>query len=258
MVASVTRRATEVGQDCLVADYRIDDLARAADTTVRNVRAYQERGLLDPPERRGRVAIYGDAHLARLRLILHLLDRGVTLALIDDLVTAWEGGRNIGELLGLERALLAGDQRRTSDPVDAAALAGFFGTDPDPGDLDRAVALGLLSEHDDGYRIQSPRLVQLGAELASMGLPVATMLDHIATLRGRVSAIADDFVALAVAHLFDDVVADVEHADFADMLRRIERLRPVAKAVVDVELTSALDTAISEAAAETLRSPGDP
>ena len=51
-----------------MADYRIDDLARAAGTTVRNVRAYQERGLLPPPRREGRVALYGDAHLARHRV----------------------------------------------------------------------------------------------------------------------------------------------------------------------------------------------
>ncbi|MBM2600552.1 MerR family DNA-binding transcriptional regulator, partial [Pseudomonas sp. BDPW] len=30
-------------------------MARAAGSSVRNVRAYQDRGLLPPPERRGRV-----------------------------------------------------------------------------------------------------------------------------------------------------------------------------------------------------------
>ena len=35
-------------------EYTIDQLARAARTTVRNVRAYQDRGLIPPPERRGR------------------------------------------------------------------------------------------------------------------------------------------------------------------------------------------------------------
>src|SRR3546814_2435836 len=33
-------------------EYTIDELARVAGTTVRNVRAYQDRGLLSPPERR--------------------------------------------------------------------------------------------------------------------------------------------------------------------------------------------------------------
>ena len=48
----------------------IDELARAAGTTVRNVRVYQDRGLLPPPERRGRLGLYGPDHLRRLRLVL--------------------------------------------------------------------------------------------------------------------------------------------------------------------------------------------
>jgi hypothetical protein len=55
----------------------IDQLAREAGTTVRNVRAYQERGLLPPPDREGRVGVYGEGHLARLRLIASLAERGV-------------------------------------------------------------------------------------------------------------------------------------------------------------------------------------
>ena len=39
-------------------EYTVDELARVTDTTVRNVRAYQDRGLLAPPEKRGRVAVY--------------------------------------------------------------------------------------------------------------------------------------------------------------------------------------------------------
>ena len=51
-----------------MAEYRIDDLAREAGTTVRNVRVYQDRGLLPPPRREGRAGIYTDVHLGRLRL----------------------------------------------------------------------------------------------------------------------------------------------------------------------------------------------
>ena len=57
-------------------EYTVDELARVSDTTVRNVRAYQDRGLLAPPEKRGRVGIYDDTHVARLKLINHLLARG--------------------------------------------------------------------------------------------------------------------------------------------------------------------------------------
>ena len=70
-----------------MTEYRIDDLARAAGTTSRNVRAYQERGLLPPPEKRGRVGIYGDAHLERLEQVtgIHLARFGAK----EGLVVSW-------------------------------------------------------------------------------------------------------------------------------------------------------------------------
>src|SRR4051794_678454 len=85
-----------------VTEYRIDDLARAAGTTVRNIRAYRDRGLAPPPRRHGRLALYDDTHVDRLRLIGGLLHRGYTLANIAELIEAWEGGRDVGELLGVE------------------------------------------------------------------------------------------------------------------------------------------------------------
>src|SRR5262245_34410204 len=84
-----------------MAEHRIDDLARLAGTTVRNVRAYQERGLLPPPRRQGRVGLFDDDHLERLRLIGHLLERGYTLANIGELIAAWEKGEAIDDVLGM-------------------------------------------------------------------------------------------------------------------------------------------------------------
>ena len=53
----------------------IDELARAAGTTSRNVRAHQSRGLLPPPEIRGRIGYYDQDHVTRLKLIAHLQQR---------------------------------------------------------------------------------------------------------------------------------------------------------------------------------------
>src|SRR5437660_261885 len=99
----------------------IDELARAAGTTVRNVRVYQDRGLLAPPERRGRLGLYGPDHLRRLRLVLRMLGRGYPLAAIRELVEAWEEQRDIASVLGLEEAITApyqseGPSRRPTPP----------------------------------------------------------------------------------------------------------------------------------------------
>jgi len=60
-------------------EYRVDELARAAGVRVDTVRFYQARGLIAPPLRRGRLAIYTDSHLERLRQVRELNRRGISL-----------------------------------------------------------------------------------------------------------------------------------------------------------------------------------
>ena len=83
------------------ADLTIDELAGAAATTSRNVRAYQARGLLAPPRLVGRTGRYGDEHLARLRVIGRLRRRGWSLAAIADAVRAADRGAELSDLLGV-------------------------------------------------------------------------------------------------------------------------------------------------------------
>jgi DNA-binding transcriptional MerR regulator len=83
-----------------MTEYRVSELARAADTTVRNVRVYQDRGLLPPPRRQGRIGLYSEEHLARLKLIGRLLGRGYTFATIGELFSAWHSGQDLADSLG--------------------------------------------------------------------------------------------------------------------------------------------------------------
>ena len=46
-----------------LAEYRLEELARISGVSARNIRAYRERGLLDPPRRVGRSAFYDDYQL---------------------------------------------------------------------------------------------------------------------------------------------------------------------------------------------------
>ncbi|MBI3172006.1 MAG: MerR family transcriptional regulator, partial [Hydrocarboniphaga effusa] len=108
-------------------EYGVDELARQAGTTVRNVRAYQDRGLLPPPERRGRVGVYTEAHLARLRIIGQLLARGYTLANIAELLEAWERGHDLSQLLGLESAVASPWSDEAPSLLSMAELTDMFG-----------------------------------------------------------------------------------------------------------------------------------
>ena len=54
-------------------------LAAAAEVSVDTVRYYQHLGLLEPPRREGRRAVYGPSHLARMGEIRRLAAAGFTL-----------------------------------------------------------------------------------------------------------------------------------------------------------------------------------
>jgi DNA-binding transcriptional MerR regulator len=79
--------------------YRVDELARLSGVSVDTVRFYQGRGLIEPPERDGRVAWYSDDHLARLRHIRELKNKGFNLGSIRRLLD--------GEIDAADRALAA-------------------------------------------------------------------------------------------------------------------------------------------------------
>ena len=64
----------------------IEQLAAESGMSVRNIRAHQARGLLDPPQVRSRVGYYGPEHLEQLRLIRDLQDDGFNLGAIKRLV----------------------------------------------------------------------------------------------------------------------------------------------------------------------------
>ena len=95
---------------------RIEDAARAAGLSTRNVRAYQSLGLLAPPRLEGRVGRYGPEHLARLEAVRRLQAQGFSLAGIRALFDAHTRGRTLAALVGaaptaLEEAAAAGAPR---------------------------------------------------------------------------------------------------------------------------------------------------
>ena len=81
----------------------VDELARAAGTTTRNVRALQTQGLLPGPALVGRTGTYDEDHLRRLHAVLRLQARGFSRAAIRELLVAWDSGLSLEDVLGLPR-----------------------------------------------------------------------------------------------------------------------------------------------------------
>jgi DNA-binding transcriptional MerR regulator len=274
-------------------DYRIDELARASGVTVRNIRYYQDRGILPPPRRDGRVGIYDDAHLARLRLITRLLERNYTAANITELLAAWERGRDLSDVLGLERAVSGNLDTEVPGLLTHTELRVLLGTDPAPlpgqprpaadargtdesGEVDgidateeviaQAVRRGLVDPTSPkaglgaDYRVPSPRLLHAVEGLVAAGAPPEAAV----ALVGRMNAALDDavhnFMAAVAAGVLagreqDWMPASSEIPDFTELLHRLKPLTTsAAEAALSASLARHLDEVIGQYVARVMPS----
>jgi len=218
----------------------IDELAREAGTTVRNVRVYQDRGLLAPPERRGRVGLYGSDHLRRLRLVLRMLERGYPLAAIRELVEAWEAERDLGSVLGLEEAITAPYLAEGPRRLTGARFRELLGNDE--GAAARALETGLAHFDGDDVVIPNPRFFDVGLELLSEGFPPRAMVEVAAGIAGAMDDVARMCVSFVNEHLWRDFeAAGMPVADAERVAGVIQRMRPRAQAAADAALAQAME-----------------
>ncbi|MGH8352868.1 MAG: MerR family transcriptional regulator [Pseudomonas sp.] len=224
------------------AEFTVDELARAAGTTVRNLRAYQDRGLLPPPQRRGRVGIYSGEHLARLKLIGELLERGYSIASIRELLAAWQQGQGLAQVLGLEQAIIGPWNQEEPGRLAFDELQALFGAALDDDMIDRAQALGLLEFAGDHLRVPSPRLFAAGVQLFQAGIPLPALLDELAAIRGNVEQVSAGIVRMIVAHLVNPLLADAlpRAAELQRLSAQLLQLRPLVEQVVETELARGL------------------
>jgi DNA-binding transcriptional MerR regulator len=224
----------------------IDELARAAGTKVSTIRLYQQRGLLPPPTIEGRVGYYDEAHLGRLRLVADLQQRGFSLAAIRELADTWESGRDLGALLGVERALGDPVARRR---VTRAELGQYFPTLADePQLLRRVERLGAaIPVGDDTFDVD-PGFLGIGTTMNALGVPLAVMIDEFEQVHAFARDAAARYVEQFERHVWEPSLAAGE-ADLQRVATAIGALREAAVAVVGGALRQAIDGAAADAVA---------
>ncbi|MFG2889768.1 MerR family transcriptional regulator [Streptomyces sp. NPDC048248] len=223
------------------------ELAAEAGITVRTLRFYRERKLIPPPRREGRVAWYNEHHLARLHTIAALLERGHTLGGIAELLSAFESGRDVGELLGLEDTIVAPWSEETPVRLTPEELADHFSGDVTVENLATSLDIGYLAVDGDEFVHISRRLLDASTELVAAGVPLAAVLDAGRQVRVHADALADIFTTLIRTHVLSDVLdraADGRPPGPREVDRiaeTMEKLRPLSKGVLEAELSMAMD-----------------
>lgn len=233
-------------------EYRIDELAQLAGTTTRNIRVYRDRGLLHPPLRVGRIALFNDTHLTRLRLITSLLDRGYNIAHVHEMLSAWEQGKGVGDLLGLESAIAgswATEKPERMSVADAKRLI-----DDDPG-FERMVTLGVIKLEDGEAIIVRPKLIESFNEIRQYGVSTDKLIglhEQIAPLVDQISGLLVQAGIEEALHRINPGAALPPDTEIAELLTMLVRFRTQAVSAVSSTLAFSIESTIESAVGQIL------
>jgi DNA-binding transcriptional MerR regulator len=225
----------------------IDELAQTAGLTVRNVRSYQSRGLIPPPEVQGRVGYYGAEHLARLALIREMQTQGFNLAAIAHLLEQAAGASE--QVLGFTRSLMAPFETETPEIVARADLLERLGGNVEEKLIAKAEKLGLvISIAEDSFEVPSPTLLAAGERLVALGVPFDAALDTMDKLRRDTQRIAQTFVRMFLEYIwkpFDD--AGRPESDWPQVQAALDQLRPLASEALTAAFQPTMTKAVEVA-----------
>ncbi len=182
----------------------VEQVASSCDLKVDTVRYYQRLGLLDPPDRKGRRAVYRAGHIQRLVEIRRLADAGFTLAQIGRLSDVPDPASSAAnsERLGSLAAEAAIARRLTRPEVaeQAGVPEGLVALLCDNGLLETTFADGE-QRFDQG----AVSMVRAGLAVSAAGVPLDELVSLAADHAGNVDDIVRRAIALFEEHVKDDL-----------------------------------------------------
>ncbi|MCV7431629.1 MerR family transcriptional regulator [Mycolicibacterium bacteremicum] len=233
-------------------EYRIEELAQLAGTTTRNIRVYRDRGLLHPPLRVGRIALFNDTHLTRLRLITSLLDRGYNIAHVHEMLSAWEQGKGVGDLLGLESAIAGSWATEKPERMSVAEARRLVGDDAG---FERIVGLGVIKLEDDEAIVVRPKLIEAFNEIRQYGVDPDKLIglhEQIAPLVDQISGLLVQAGIEEVLHRINPGAALPPDTEIAELLTMLVRFRTQAVSAVSATLSFSIESTIESAVGQIL------
>ena len=201
-------------------EYRVEQLADLAGVRVDTIRFYQGKGLVPAPQRRGRIAIYDDSHLERIRRIRGLLDEGFSLAQIRTLLDAEEGEAarraGSGDLLRalVEASVGSGTLSRAELAQEAGVPEALIGAVVSAGLMEPVTVSGEERFSDADLEMARAAIAILG-----QGFPLHELLNLAVEHAQHVQAVSDRGI-----DLFDDHVRkrpDASPDEITDAFRRL-------------------------------------
>ena len=226
------------------AELTVDELAAAAEIPVRRIRFYAGKRLLPPPRLEGRTGLYGDAHLARLRLIAELQDAGYTLAAIEEFLSSVpaDADADAVDLLG---AVVAPGSTGPEHALTRTELEQRLGLSLDDDQVAMLEAANLLRVGDDGVVHMTSSQLDFALRLVEVDAPLDALVEAGVHVRRHARALAEDLQDVfqrGVVARYEDPTDEEREA-----LREVSRaLRPLTIQAIVRAYQDALDEVVSE------------
>lgn len=153
----------------------VEELSSRTGISVRNLRFYTTKGLVPPPTKRGRSAVYNGEHVARFELLQELQGHGLSLSAIERF---FEGIPDDAtpEQIALHRVTLRPLAPAEPTVVGRRQLETRAGRKLADAELDRLIALGGVALTDDGrYAVNEGRL-RTALSVIDRGMPTSIAL----------------------------------------------------------------------------------
>lgn len=181
-------------------DYRVEQLAAACDVSVDTVRYYQTRGLIPPPRREGRVALYDADHAKRIRKIRALQTKGLTLSVIERVLAGRLGRGDADLAAAVAAAQTEADDEGFLTQEDVAERSGV------PTALLRAVQraglnIGRRIDGEERYTDADVQMVRMGLRLLETGFPINELIAIASSFTDTSRAVAERAVELFDEHV---------------------------------------------------------
>lgn len=163
---------------------RVEQLAGDAKLSVDTIRYYQKIGVLHPPARQGRVAVYDDSHASRLAEIRQLSQDGFSLAQIQRLTES-------------AAHPLLNSLNNATESLTFAELVETSGVNAEIVHL--AVDAGLIRPTRTGgdkFGLETLSMLKAGVGLLDAGVPFDQLIQLAVRHADHVESVAKDAVAL--------------------------------------------------------------
>jgi DNA-binding transcriptional MerR regulator len=211
----------------------VDELAAKGGVSVDTVRFYQTKGLLPPPERDGRIALYSEDHLRRLLRIRDLKAKGFTLASVRRLLA--------GELDAADEALV----EAMAEPLPEDGAPAFLTREElaERTGIAPALIAAIEAEHllvprvHDGaprYSEADVHAAHAGLALLEAGVPLSELLalarDHDASARRTAERAVELFDTHVRASIRSSSVSDDDAA--ARLVEAFRKMLPATTTLV--------------------------